>query len=135
MIDTDIPPEQIAVDPEIIITPVSIIASVDGTFADDYLPMYRLSAPPQFDPNAIAADLVYPAIALRSGIEGRVIVELFVDRTGTVQRTMVLLEDPEGRGFGEAAVKAFANRKGNPATANGEAVSARYRYPVTFRIK
>jgi protein TonB len=80
-------------------------------------------------------DLVYPPIALRSGIEGRVILELFVDRTGAVQKIVILQENPLDRGFGEAAVRAFTDRKGVPAYANGEPVSARYRYPVTFKLK
>jgi len=108
---------------------------IDELMTDTYIPMHQLSSPPQFDAKEIATDLVYPSAALRSGIEGRVILELFVDRTGIVQRVTILREDPEGRGFGEAAVKAFTGRKGIPAVANGEAVSARYRYPVTFRKK
>jgi protein TonB len=123
MIETDIPPVQ------------NVVAAGSLITQDNYLPMHQLSSPPQFDANSIAADLVYPPIALRSGIEGRVILELFVDRTGTVQRITILREDPQDRGFGESAVKAFTGRKGVPATANGEPVSARYRYPVAFRIK
>jgi len=122
MIETDTPPVQ------------NVVAA--GTLiSEDYLPMHKLSSPPQFDAAAIASELVYPPIALRSGIEGRVILELFIDRTGTVQRITIMREEPEGRGFGEAAVKAFTGRKCSPATANGEAVSARFRYPVTFKIK
>ncbi|MDR0442773.1 MAG: energy transducer TonB [Treponema sp.] len=127
MIETDTPPVQHVVAAGTIHTPTPA--------ADDYLPMHKLSTPPQFDANEIASDLVYPAIALRSGIEGRVILELFVDRFGIVQRITILREEPEGRGFGDAAVKAFTGRKGKAAIANGEPVSARYRYPVTFKIK
>jgi len=127
MIETDVAPVQNVV----------AAGTLQTTFnaTENYLPMHQLSSPPQFDANAIAADLVYPPIALRSGIEGRVILELFVDRTGTVQRITILREDPQDRGFGEAAVKAFSGRKGKPAFANNEPVSARYRYPVTFKIK
>jgi len=125
MIETDIPPVQ----------QVVAAGSLNMHSFENYLPMHMVSVRPHFDENAITSDLVYPPIALRSGIEGRVILELFVDRTGTVQRVTILREEPEGRGFGEAAVRAFAGRKGVPAYANGEAVSCRYRYPVTFRIK
>jgi len=124
MIETDTAPVQTVVG----------IGMVNLNF-DDYLAMHMVSVRPGFDESAITSSLVYPPIALRSGIEGRVILELFVDRTGVVQRITVLREEPEGRGFGEAAVKAFTGRKGTPAYANGEAVSCRYRYPVAFRIK
>jgi protein TonB len=125
MIETDIPPIQEVVAAGTIIT---------HEF-EDYLPMHQLTTTPQFDTNDIIASLIYPPIALRSGIEGRVYLELFVDRTGAVQRVIILREEPEGRGFGESAVRAFTGRKGVPATANGESVSCRYRYPVSFRLR
>jgi TonB family protein len=97
---------------------------------------YRFSDPIRFNNKEINIDIVYPPIALRSGIEGRVILELFVDKEGNIQQAVILQEDPKDRGFGEAAVKAFLGRKVEPArNANGEAVSARYRYPVSFKIK
>jgi protein TonB len=102
---------------------------------ENYMPMHQLSVPPSFDQHELLNELVYPPIALRSGIEGRVILELFVDRTGTVQRVVILQETPADRGFGEAAVRLFTGRKGVPAIANGVAVSARYRYPVVFKLK
>jgi len=126
MIETDIPPIQE------VVAAGSIIARDDS---EEYLPMHQLSTTPQFNTDDIIASLVYPPIALRSGIEGRVTLELFVDRTGVVQRVIILREDPEGRGFGESAIRAFTGRKGIPATANGEPVSSRYRYPVTFRLR
>jgi protein TonB len=125
MIETDIPPDQ------------KVVAA--GTLIsgneDNYLPMHRVSAAPLFDERLITQALTYPPIALRSGIEGRVILELFIDRTGRVQRITVLQENPPDRGFGEAAVKAFEGQSCRPAEANGVPVSVRYRYPVTFRIK
>ena len=124
MIETDIPPVQ------------TIVAAGTVTAQDNnYLPMHLLSVIPEFDESDIMADMVYPPIALRSGIEGRVILELIVDRTCVVLRAIVLREEPQGRGFGDAAVKVFMGRRGRPAMANGEAVSCRYRRAVLFTIK
>jgi protein TonB len=127
MIETEEVPDQIVVAPGTIITSVPTW--------DDYLPIHKVSDPPRFNERDIYADLVYPPIALRSGIEGRVILELFIDRNGHVQQILILQENPLDRGFGEAAVKAFTGKRGTPAYANGEPVSARYRYPVSFKIK
>jgi len=141
MIETDVVPLQTVVAAGTITTPPvpipAVIAEIEAVAPaeDDYLPMHKLSSPPHFEASSIAADLVYPPIALRSGIEGRVILELFVDRTGKVTRITILREEPANRGFGEAAVRAFTDRKGIPAISNGEPVSARYRYPVAFKIK
>jgi len=126
MIETDEVPDQVVVAPGTLITTPSW---------DDYLPIHKVSDPPRFNERDIYADLVYPPIALRSGIEGRVILELFIDRNGHVQQILILQENPQERGFGEAAVKAFTGKRGTPAYANGEPVSSRYRYPVSFKIK
>ena len=129
-IEIDIPPEQTKAFEEVLI-PETVATEAEEIF----YPMHMLSFPPQFDANVIAADLIYPAIALRSGIEGRVILELFVDNTGMVSQVIILQEEPQGRGFGEAAINAFIGRKGNPALINNEPVFARFRYPVFFRIR
>jgi protein TonB len=107
-----------------------------------YLPAHKISAPPSFSEDEIRGATIYPPIALRSGIEGTVILELFVDSQGYVRDIKVLQEKPEGRGFGEAAVRAFTGKRGKPAQAKTEGaaaesvpVAARYRYPVRFRIK
>jgi len=129
MIETDTPPVQEIVAAGTIITPQT------EPEEEVYLLAHQVSTTPKFDDEKIMAALVYPSIALRSGIEGRVFLDLFVDRTGTIQSITIMLEDPKDRGFGEAAVRAFTGIKGIPATANGEPVSCRYRYPVTFRIR
>jgi protein TonB len=127
MIETDVVPDQTVVAAGTLLTPQNT--------GEDYLPMHRVSVPPKFDENLIARSLMYPPIALRSGIEGRVILELFIDRAGRVQRITILQETPPGRGFGEAAVRAFEGQRCAPAEANGQPVSVRYRYPVRFTIK
>jgi protein TonB len=129
---------QTEANPEIIIEadrpPVQAIEG--GVYITDYFfPAHQVSVPPHFDPDALVADLVFPPIALRAGIEGRVILELFVDSYGFVQKAVVLQEEPQGRGFGDAAVKVFQGRRGSPAIAYGMPVPSRFRYPVTFIIR
>jgi protein TonB len=103
-------------------------------YTEEYLPQNMVSVVPSLDEKEIRSRLIYPPIALRAGIEGLVYLELYIDREGLVRRIRVLKETPPGRGFGEAAVKAFEGLRGKPAMANGEAVSVRYRYPVRFRL-
>jgi protein TonB len=126
MVETDEVPDQIVVAPGSLITAPSW---------DDYLPIHKVSDAPRFDERELRANLHYPDIARRSGIEGRVILELFIDRNGQIQRILILQENPEGRGFGESAIRAFTGMRCVPAYADGEPVSARYRYPVSFKIK
>ncbi|MDR0638700.1 MAG: energy transducer TonB [Spirochaetaceae bacterium] len=101
-----------------------------------YLPQHQVSTLPVFDQREVQNRSVYPPIAQRSEIEGNVILELFVDREGYVRNITVLKETPEGRGFAEAAIKAFQGMKATrPAQANGENVGIRYRRPVRFTLR
>jgi protein TonB len=135
MIETEEEPEnQTIVEAGSITTPIAPQSSVNSW--DDYLPAHRISVSPREDPpGKIMQALKYPTIALRSSIEGRVVLDLFIDRTGLIQRIEVLREDPPGRGFGEAATNAFKDIRFIPAQANGENVSTRLRYPITFKLK
>jgi protein TonB len=103
--------------------------------AETYLPQNQVSVMPVFNERDIRSRLAYPPIALRSGIEGTVYLELYIDSGGNVRRVEILKEDPTGRGFGEAAVNAFTGLHGKPAEANGKLVAVRYRYPVRFKIQ
>ncbi|MDR0731351.1 MAG: TonB family protein [Treponema sp.] len=106
-----------------------------GWEEEEYLPAHRISVLPVFPEDLILSALIYPPIAKRSGIEGRVVLDLFIDRMGAIRRIDILLEDPSGQGFGEAARKAFQGIVCEPAKANGQDVSARIRYPVRFRLR
>jgi protein TonB len=138
MIETEEEPEdQIIVEAGSITTPVAPVVSQPT--ADpwaDYLAPHRISVPAKFPPDSeLRQNLRYPPIARRANIEGRVVLDLFVDRNGLIQRIEVLLEDPPNMGFGEAAKEAFTAIRCEPAQANGERVSSRVRYPVNFRLR
>jgi protein TonB len=125
MIETDEEPVQLVVAP----------GTLNVNTWDDYVPQFKLSTLPKFDEKEIASSIVYPPIAQRSGIEGRVILELFIDRNGLVQQIRILQENPPERGFGEAAIRAFSGKRAVPAMVNGEPASCRYRWPVSFVLK
>jgi protein TonB len=97
--------------------------------------MGRVSYPPVFSEQEIRRNLVYPPIPRRSGIEGLVYLELFIDSRGQIQRIDILREEPADRGFGEAAAAAFRGLSCKPAEADGRPVAVRYRYPVRFRLR
>ena len=116
--------------------PLQTVVAPGTLISDEYfLPQHMISVHPVFDERAIAAALIYPPIAQRAGIEGRVILELLIDRTGLVRQVIVLQEIPPDRGFGESAIRAFTGMRVTPALANGEPVSCRYRYPLRFILR
>ncbi|MDR1326158.1 MAG: energy transducer TonB [Treponema sp.] len=112
----------------------SVSRPVVETQEIEYLPAHKISQTPKFSAQ-VRDQLVYPPIAQRSGVEGLVILDMFIDAQGNIQRIEVLKEDPPERGFAEAALNAFRGVKATPAEANGKAVGTRYRYPVRFTIK
>ncbi|MDR2364125.1 MAG: TonB family protein [Spirochaetaceae bacterium] len=119
---------------QILAAPGTMTAPVPAPEPETYLAQNKISKVPVFSEGAIKKVLTYPPIAQRSGIEGSVILELFIDREGVVQRVIILRETPAGRGFGEAAAKAFQGQRCTPAESNGIPVAVRYRYPVRFTL-
>lgn len=79
-----------------------------GTFArdSDYIPVYVPQ--PQ-----------YPRRAQSRGKEGYAVIEVIITPTGGVKDPKLLEEDPEGWGFGRAAMKAALKLKYNPRVVDG----------------
>ena len=81
---------------------------------------------------AIQSKIVYPEIAKRAGVEGKVYVTAFVDETGTVTKAIVL--KGIGAGCDEAALEAVKATKFKPGRQRGKAVKVQVSIPVIFRL-
>jgi protein TonB len=93
------------------------MASADG----DAVPMVRV--PPQ-----------YPEKALQRGIEGRVLIEFTISKSGSVKDAKVVAYEPSTI-FNKAALKAVAQWKYNPKIENGEAVEQKgIRIAIPFKL-
>ena len=77
---------------------------------------------------------VYPEIAQEAGIEGTVVVQVFVDKKGRVQDTLILKGIPN-TGLDEAAVTAIKKTRFRPARQRERAVGVWISIPVNFRLK
>jgi len=77
---------------------------------------------------------VYPEIAQEAGIEGTVVVQVFVDKKGRVQDTLILKGIPN-TGLDEAAVTAIKKTRFRPAKQRERAVGVWISIPVNFRLK
>lgn len=92
-----------------------------GSSDGEYLPIVKVSP-------------VYPRRALSRGIEGYVIVEFTVTKSGTVTAPMVINAKPEGI-FDRAAMDAASKFKYKPRVVNGEAVAvAGVQNKISFQI-
>lgn len=81
---------------------------------------------------AIQSKIVYPEIAKRAGVEGRVHVLAFVDENGNV--TKVDLIKGLGAGLDEAAMNAVRQTKFKPGKQRGKNVKVQVAIPIVFRL-
>lgn len=76
----------------------------------------------------------YPEIAQEAGIEGTVVVQVFVDDKGRVKDTVILKGIPN-TGLDEAATTAIRAVRFRPAKQRERAVGVWISIPVNFRLK
>jgi len=77
---------------------------------------------------------VYPEIAREAGIEGRVVVQVFIDENGKVTDTKILEGIPES-GLNEAAINAVTQTKFKPAMLRDQPVGVWITIPIDFALK
>ena len=82
---------------------------------------------------AIQRRIKYPEVALRAGLEGRVIVQFIVDENGNVMDPFVIRG--LGGGCDEEAIRAIKEAKFKPGRQRGKAVRVRYVIPIKFSLQ
>ncbi|MBC8346098.1 MAG: TonB family protein [Candidatus Marinimicrobia bacterium] len=75
----------------------------------------------------------YPKVAKEKGIEGTVVVQVFVNEKGRVTETAILRGTPDS-GLDEAAIKAIEKVKFRPARQGNKKVGVWISIPVNFRL-
>jgi len=81
----------------------------------------------------IQSNIVYPEIAKRAGVQGRVFVKAFVDENGNVQK--VELIKGIGAGCDEAAMEAVKKTKFKPGKQRGKPVRVQVSIPILFKLQ
>ncbi|NHZ84809.1 MAG: TonB family protein [Planctomycetia bacterium] len=76
----------------------------------------------------------YPEIAREGGIEGTVIVQVFIDKYGNVTKAVILKGIP-GTGLDEAAIDALRKTRFRSAKQRGKSVGVWISIPVNFKLK
>lgn len=81
---------------------------------------------------AIQKNIVYPEIAKRAGIEGRVFVKAFIDTLGNVVKTEIIRGI--GAGCDEASMEAVKKVKFKPGIHRGKPVNTQVTVPILFKL-
>ena len=82
---------------------------------------------------ALQRSITYPEAARRAQVEGRVIVQFVVDRSGAVREVTVLRGI--GAGCDEEAIRAVQGLRFTPGRQRGKPVEVRMTLPITFRLR
>jgi len=102
----------------------------------EYLDLGKVKIKPILPDNEIRHRMIWPSQAFNAGIEGSVMLRLFIDPRGTIRRIDVINEKPKDWGFGEAARNAFKGITAEPARAeNGNSVAVQLLYPIRFEFR
>lgn len=82
----------------------------------------------------LSSNIKYPVVAAENGIEGRVIVQFVVSKTGAISGAKVVRSvDPSLDKEALRVVNSMPNW--TPGKQNGTSVNVRYTLPVTFRLQ
>jgi protein TonB len=82
---------------------------------------------------AIQEKIIYPEIAKRAGVEGKVYVLAFVNEQGEVTKAQII--KGIGAGCDEAALDAVLKTKFTPGKQRGKAVKVQVSIPIIFKLK
>lgn len=83
--------------------------------------------------SAIQSKIVYPEIAKRAGVEGKVYVLAFVDESGHVRDAKII--KGIGAGCDEAALDAVLQTKFKPGKQRGVPVKVQVSIPIVFKLQ
>ncbi len=81
---------------------------------------------------ALSKNIVYPEKAKQSGTEGKVFLQVYIDETGKVVKTMVIKS--AGELLDNAAVAAIRKTSFTPGIVDGKPVKVKVVIPIVFKL-
>lgn len=81
---------------------------------------------------ALMENVKYPEKAHDAGLEGKLLLEVTIDESGSVVKTIV--KESAGTDFDNAAINAVKKTKFTPAEKNGKKVKATVVIPFQFKL-
>jgi TonB family protein len=109
-------------------TPISEVAQSQDPDPEEYI---QVDSPPEPIDN-IARFIVYPELAKRNNVEGKVVIAALVNEQGNVTKTVI--EKSSNPMFDQATIDAIWKVKFKPAMRNGKPLKTWYTLPVQYRL-
>ncbi len=81
---------------------------------------------------SVQSKVVYPEMAIKAGIEGRVVLQFVIDKEGNIIDPQVVRGI--GGGCDEEAIRALKTAKFRPGYQRGVPVAVRYTIPIMFKL-
>jgi TonB family protein len=106
--------------------------NTSGKSNEKYLKKAEVMPEPIGGIGAIQKRVMYPEIARKAGIEGKVFVEALIDEKGNVIKTKLI--KGIGSGCDESALKAVKETKFTPAKQKDKLVKVQVVVPVLFKL-
>ena len=100
---------------------------------DEYLPIVENMPGPVGGMYAIQQKITYPEISKRAGIQGKVLIQAFIDENGNVVYTKVV--KGLGGGIDEMASDVIKITKFNPGRQDGKPVKVQVTIPIVFKLQ
>lgn len=102
--------------------------------SSDIFVVYDTAPEPVGGWSELYKQLQYPAVAVRAGVEGRVLVSALINTKGIVEETKILKESGSGVGFEKAAEQAIQSLRFKPAMQRDRPVKVWVTVPVSFSL-
>lgn len=109
---------------------VEVEVREDEPNAYDFIPVEK---EPYIDIKELQKKVVYPELAKRAGIEGRVTIRVLVGKNGVPKKH--LLESTDSELLNDAAIKAIMSSVFTPAIQNNQPIDCWVSIPVVFKLR
>ncbi len=100
--------------------------------SEEYPDFVPHATPPHYSRSQVTANAVYPPTAAENNLEGRVVLMVYLGKTGSVDRVEVVRSNNPI--FDDAAIRAVKQTTFSPATQNGLGITYKLAVTVEFSL-
>jgi periplasmic protein TonB len=109
---------------------------IEQAIPDEAIPDPGVFTPYEKAPQLVKkVDPVFPDMAMKAGVPGKVTVQFYVDKNGDVKKAQAVKASPQGLGFEESAVAAVLQWKFTPALQRENPVGVWVAQVITFKVQ